>query len=105
MKTDLELLEAARIAAGISGGHWDGRVYRTASGNSTWAPLDDDGDACRLITGVPLSVDFNHEDHTIHVLHGRRLLWEAVWVSDADRPEVTRRALVLAAAALGEPQA
>ena len=56
MTTDRELLEAARKAAGISGGTWDGRVYSNASGNDTWAPLDDDGDALRLAVKLRMTI-------------------------------------------------
>lgn len=108
--TDRELLELAAKAAGI-------RVEYTAPSLLTgqvfqlffdgehqieWQPLDDDGDALRLAVKLKMSIDV--EERTQHA-------WShIVWVAPCFEPLIddpyaaTRRAIVRAAAAIGEAQ-
>jgi len=97
MKTDRELLEATARLVGLwpASGSFERILAR-------WNPLVDDMDACQLITAVPLSLRFDEDEHTIRVVHNGRLLWEAVYATSADRPAITRRAVVLAAAAMAD---
>jgi hypothetical protein len=103
MKTDRELLELAAKAAGISdpsGVRSDGAWWwynSTMDGQgAAWNPLTDDGDALRL--AVSLRMDLNINDGECDVFtpdsfyHGR----------GEDTLETTRRAIVRAAAAIGE---
>ncbi len=109
--TDRELLEAAAKAAGlhiewdpyIGDGEDDGGYFIVSNG-VTWSPLDNDGDALRLAVKLQIAVD-PRED----------LCWargnggiECAHVSpgqdgyESDIYAATRRAIVRAAAALGE---
>jgi hypothetical protein len=95
MNTDRDLLEAAARAAGL----WPApepfeRLLER------WNPLLDDADTCQLIAAIPLSLRFDENDHTIHVVHRGKLVWEAVYAGDADRTAIARRAVVNAAAIL-----
>ena len=114
MKTDRELVDAA-AKAGIAAGmplfqrtqapaDW---MITVASAGSTpvnmpWEPLDNDADACSLIVALPLSVDF--DDSTVYIHYRDHLVWEAVYSGAVDRPGITRRAIVLAVASIGERQ-
>lgn len=93
VKTDRELIEKAAAGAGI-GGKWEWprgakspTYWRDANGRS-WHPLTDDGDAFRIAVK----------------LH----LWEAIRMAHREVSETvdiyaaTRRAIVRAAAAIGE---
>jgi len=104
--TDRELLEKAAKAAGIDAICWnDGsEPYSSGEGiiygdNHIWNPLTYDGDALRLAHGlnVPVSIDISKGlttvsswDFEIDVPHGN------------DPLAATRRAIVKAAAAIGE---
>lgn len=89
--TDRELLERAAKAAGVDVIEWDGNLIHN-TGNQyvirVWNPLTDDGDALRLAAKL--------------------YLWEAVRLAhrdvsaDVDIYAATRRAIVRAAAAIGE---
>lgn len=112
MKTDRELVDAAAkggIAAGMrlflrrgvdtqASSQWLTTVSWPESEAVflPWEPLDNDADACSLIVAMPLSVDF--DDSTVYIHYRDRLIWEGVHSGDADRAQVTRRAIVLAAA-------
>ena len=90
MKTDRELIELAAKAAGITlmWSRVPGRPPRLAGTLAAWNPLTDDGDALRLAAKL--------------------YLWEAVRLAHrevtagTDIYAATRRAIVRAAAAIGE---
>jgi hypothetical protein len=118
MKTDRELVDAAAkagIAAGMplfqrSGAgaeapaQW--MITITSAGGTPvempWEPLDNDADACSLIVAMPLSVDF--DDSTVYIHYRDQLVWEAVYSGAVDRPGITRRAIVLVVASIGQRQ-
>ena len=102
MKTDKELLELAAKAAGYNiKAHEDGTLYSDYRCSGYWGvfnPLSDDGDAFRLAVG--LSIDFYVDEEKA-----------GAWISDSicltedfsgDAYAATRRAIVRAAAAIGE---
>lgn len=107
MKTDRELLELAAKAAGIDY-EWDGNgrnmlravPFREYTNYEHWNPLTDDGDALRL--AVKLGMDVQHFQITERVeawVHG----WNEVAEDYGTDPyAATRRAIVRAAAAIGE---
>lgn len=116
MKTDKELLELAAKAAGITGewvedfnpthdyfysGSRSG-FYFDETGNGdfrVWNPLTDDGDAFRLAVALRLLIDADYNDC---VAAGCCQLDEVLEPIDNDRLAATRRAIVRAAAAIGE---
>lgn len=93
MKTDKELLELAEKAA------------RSATKDilTIGCPLDDSGDALRL--AVELNLRIEHEKHSVYVGYsgddGADICAESVCAS-ISRGRATRRAIVRAAAAIGE---
>lgn len=98
MTDDRELLEKAAKAAGIAIGGWDTTdsafyVYHKPH-SCLWNPLTDDGDALRLAVKLEIPVSpycgYVRADAYILEFDGR------------DRMEVIRRAIVMAAAALGD---
>lgn len=109
--TDRELLELAAKAAGLPYvkplPEYDGNLgLEVGSDNPmrcrTWNPLTDDGDALRLAVKLKMSIDV--EERTQHA-------WShIVWVAPCFEPLIddpyaaTRRAIVRAAAAIGEAQ-
>lgn len=106
--SDRELLEMAAKAAGIRG-YWCDQMgfvtKRTASGIAleTWDPLTDDGDALRL--AVKLGIEPRFLDRNVAVCAPRVTLHNfggIVVVVDGDGCAATRRAIVRAAAAIGE---
>lgn len=100
--TDRELLELAAKAAGIelfwhSG--WNLLVIERT--HRAWNPLTDDGDALRL--AVKLGIDLMHtniHEPKVHAMAD----WEVEVVEDSieDPYAATRRAIVRAAAEIGE---
>ena len=95
--TDTDLLILAANAAGI---RWrietdDGLIDKTTRPDcpKIWNPLVDDGDAFRL--AVKLQMDVSIEDCGAWVN-------DRITVMDIDRYAATRRAIVLAAARIGE---
>jgi len=107
MKTDRELLELAAKAAGIEY-EWDGNgrnmlravPFREYTNYEHWNPLTDDGDAQRLAVKLKMNV-----------LHGSEMVVaerenpKEVGVAELfknDQYAATRRAIVRAAAAIGE---
>lgn len=91
MKTDRELLELAAKAAGIKiERRADGRTFRKEKGFPfSWNPLDDDGDALRLL----------------HIIYRKSNVDDWIRIYDnlwGGSLEDTRRAIVRAAAAIGE---
>lgn len=94
--TDRELLEAAANA--VNGGGWHPLTHDTPNG--TWNPLADDGDALRLMTKLKMRI---YTDRTMTVCaraHGvNGYTYELI---SGDLLIATRRAIVRAAAAMGE---
>lgn len=103
MKTDKELLElAARAASYNVKAHEDGTLYcdcRCAGYWGVWNPLTDDGDALRLAVALRLLIDTDYNDC---VAAGCCQLDEVLEPIGNDRLAATRRAIVRAAAAIGE---
>lgn len=91
--TDRELLEAA--AKAVNGGVWHPLTHDTPNG--TWNPLADDGDALRLAVKLGLVVDCSRPS-AAPPFH-RHTFEQADYT---DRRAATRRAIVRAAAAMGE---
>ena len=95
--TDRELLELAAKAAGMKPGSWfDGLNDEGRETGDYWNPLTDDGDALRLAAALEIDIAFNGSP-------------DIVWADDNwsepgcdDRAAATRRAIVRAAAAIGE---
>lgn len=113
---DRELLELAAKAAGFFyHGARVGLDYLNCYVSTTndtddwfvWSPLTDDGDALRLAVELSICIEFGHcLDDAPVVRCG--LEWEREnWPQDANFPDPnaeTRRAIVRAAAAIGEKQ-
>jgi len=93
---DKELLEKAAKAAGYStepyfdGTHIGANKYEYTEGPNAWNPLTDDGDALRLA----VKLDMFWENLELFDMY-----FDAY---DKDKTEATRRAIVRAAAAIGE---
>jgi hypothetical protein len=107
MSTDRELLELAAKAAGIvgewrtlsnpNGGEYDGMWIR--SEYTEWNPLTDDGDALRLAVTLGLTINPYADGLFVSRNENERVIAQ-VW--EGDRYAATRRAIVSAAAAIGE---
>lgn len=106
--TDRELLELAAKAAGMVLGEWHGSGYWADMRDSPygevarhWNPLTDDGDALRL--AVKLEMEVTHGGDVVGVWFE---LQESVdWLTEHignDRLAATRRAIVRAAAEIGD---
>ena len=110
MKTDRELLElAARAHGSLRYVEGFGYIHDLGDGRNGawWRPLEDDSDALRLAVKLRMEIDHNYPA-------GERVLWVSVRASgmqsceieefdkDTDRYAATRRAIVRAAAAIGE---
>lgn len=102
MKTDRDLLELAAKAAGIVGlWHERGQCIHVTdcAGMSDiwWRPLQDDGDALRLAVKLQLELTVFRDHVTAYNANG--------WYDElnaGDPESATRRAIVRAAAAIGE---
>ena len=107
--TDKELLELAAKAAGIYiEFDLDGKAYLSNDYVKEWNPLTDDGDALRLAVKLKLIITFADGGAWPHVCVGRRLgpfhnekLPNKMFALDEEL-ELTRRAIVRAAAELGK---
>ena len=108
--TDRELLELAAKAAGIEwhcwqdmvrdydSPHYGGSAIQITHSAITWNPLTDDGDALRL--AVKLQFDIGVADGNVCAIPWDMPACIEMW---DDNPYVaTRRAIVRAAAAIGE---
>jgi hypothetical protein len=97
--TDRELLELAAKAAGIEAAWSDGEglVCRNDAGyRFFWNPLADDGDALRLSVTCGLVVDCSRPSA------GEPYKQHAIWRDETmSNAELTRRAIVRAAAEIG----
>lgn len=115
MKTDRELLEMAAKAAGLSGyiHEWiNGPEFIVPGENPvTWNPLADDGDALRLAVKLRLSIIQEEESvcgdffYTVEVMSEEREDGSRICMMqsiDENPMQETRRAIVRAAAAIGE---
>lgn len=107
MRTDRELLELAAKAAGIqvlkwSTNHAGGEIGRGLARNEEWNPLNDDGDALRLVTHLLLSVTLNSFGAGVGgVFPDGRQVFRREKSGAGGLPAATRRAIVLAAAEIG----
>lgn len=106
MKADKELLELAAKAAGYNiKSHEDGTLYsdcRCAGYWGVWNPLTDDGDALRLAVKLDMQVTVDIGGGEVWVMHElfHSMIFENL--EGADEYAATRRAIVRAAAAIGE---
>lgn len=118
MKTDRELLELAARAAGMDA-YWDEEyqrmqmdyLHKGGTNYEEWNPLTDDGDALRLAVKLGLCITqypiYAEPKHSVLVKRPQlrdddRDRIEEVAVYDSDPYAATRRAIVRAAAAIGE---
>jgi len=94
--TDKELLELAAKAAGIDLQYADdeGLLPYNGSTNAEWNPLTDDGDALRLAVKLELFVDAYNKKSTV---------CRVIEPHNGDPYAATRRAIVRAAAEVGQP--
>ena len=112
MKTDRELLELAAKAAGIVGvWHERGQCIHVTDcegmSDIWWRPLTDDGDALRLavrckIAVNPMTVDGLNRDRHESTAGCVKRWTSCIEMHDGDPLAATRRAIVRAAAAIGE---
>lgn len=98
--TDRELLEPAAKAAGIDVRWYQGDCLRVADKCNgfagKWNPLTDDGDALRLAVKCGLVVDCSRPSA------GEPYKQHAIWRDETmSNAELTRRAIVRAAAEIG----
>ena len=98
MKTDRELLELAARAAGELTPSWYGNQSYMEGVLSRWNPLTDDGDALRLAVKLGMLVDVTAFSVTA-IVNGTISAQEK---HNGDPYAATRRAIVRAAAAIGE---
>lgn len=116
--TDRELLELAAKAAGYLV-RWDGifcefRHSKEGQGNGPfWNPLDEDGDALRLAVKLGISIEpypiYDQPKHSVITKQRRRCdlvrkenPTKCIEVYGADPMAATRRAIVRAAAEIGQ---
>lgn len=104
--TDRELIERAARACGI-GGEWVdgiGFIHISVDGDrgAWWRPLDDDGDALRLMVALEMDVFVRAGRWTEAVAPMGR---PAKMPHDGDALAATRRAITMAAAQIKEAQA
>lgn len=110
--TDRDLLELAAKAAGING-HWDARANSGAGMfikecGRCWIPMSDDGDALRL--AVKLNLTVGHHLGARHAgmppcpddYEDGKYPVRIAQIDGLDPYAATRRAIVRAAAAIGE---
>jgi hypothetical protein len=108
MNTDRELLELAARAAGFKLHRWMGDLQNKYlldpnfdSGLAeTWNPLNDDGDALRL--AVKLNMHVMVSAGATRASWNNGIYGEVVERDKSDQLSATRRAIVRAAAAIGE---
>ena len=113
--TDRELLEFAAKAASyqIEGeadklvvfpGHFSGgfSIFNDMGGSSLWNPLTDDGDALRLVVRLGLRLSVANDLGVVFCTSADRETHQASEGFGADKQAATRRAIVLAAAAIGK---
>lgn len=107
MKTDRELLELAAKAAGLEIGHWcsffgaEFAVTQSHSELNSWNPLECDANALQLAVALKLDIQFFDGYAEIHC-GGDGITSAAVEPYAKNMQAATRRAIVRAAAAIGE---
>lgn len=104
MKTDRELLELAAMAAGINALNYceEGMQLIAAGKLQYWNPLTDDGDALRLAVGLDMKV-YVGEAYPFSKSTATYVLGACCDEDECPDPyAATRRAIVRAAAAIGE---
>lgn len=99
--TDRELLELAAKAAGIKYSKYHQNGWLLLKGlwvdGRNWNPLTDDGDALRLAVKLGLVVDCSRPSA------GEPFKQHAIWLDETmSNSELTRRAIVRAAAEIGK---
>lgn len=100
MKTDRELLELAAKAAGKDSSRWvDGFGLLQNGSGSIWNPLTDDGDALRLAVKLGIHIGPNPGNGCAIAYNAEHIAEEEY---SEDKAAATRRAIVRAAAAIGE---
>lgn len=105
MKTDKELLELAAKAADLNikwrdmKGGYERALLTPKLNGKWWNPIADDGDAFRLAVKLNLGVDVSYT--WINIFYNNKVL-VASPVIVSEKIEITRRAIVRAAAAIGE---
>lgn len=100
MHSDRELLELAAKAAGVAGSwHRNGFVACSGWNRGVFNPLTDDGDALRLAVKLEFEVSLGQFGTIIYTRHGKV---EEVGEDGCDEMALCRRAIVRAAAAIGE---
>lgn len=107
MKTDRELLELAAKAAGyrVKRGCGERLIVWIEDAPFAWDPLTDDGDALRLAVALHLFVIVEgdqSDDPKRRTLVGHRSIGSKCQDHGKDPYAATRRAIVRAAAAIGE---
>ncbi len=95
--TDIELLELAAKAAGLS--HPDGVYWVRNDAGDSWNPLTDDGDALRL--AVKLRMEVCVWDTVTTVMASDNAISTLSKPVNGDLYAATRRAIVMAAAEIG----
>ena len=103
---DKRLLEMAAKAAGYDYAKHGGYIVVDGIPGKNWDPLTDDGDAFDLVVRLRLSVDHNHPADQQPWVSADRGGCEGCYIEDefdeSQRADATRRAIVRAAAAIGE---
>lgn len=106
---DRELLEMEARAAGIVGEYHemgDGMRVEVNPGHEWWNPLTDDGGALRLAVACCIEIEFGADDcgslTLARALHEDRMPDYSLEQHASDPYAATRRAIVRAAAAIGE---
>ena len=94
---DQELIEMAAKACGMTVSEALSRIGKPVSLYPQWNPLEDDGDAFRLSVG--LKINLQHDDADVWAT---TLDHDAIEPNTQDAYAATRRAIVRAAAAIGE---
>jgi len=106
MKTDRELLEMAARAAGykIEWVRNSGCYYRCEEevGREEFNPLDDDGEAMRLAVVCRMTLEVSFRRSSAHAWRGQKEIVAREKHAGDDWSAFTRRAIVRAAAAIGE---
>lgn len=92
MKNDDELLTLVAIAIGLDRG----------DDNEDWNPLDDDGDALRVAVRLGIVPEFDHDQMHVSAFSVQTLNDNFDEPLGKDPYAATRRAIVRAAAAIGE---
>lgn len=102
--TNRELLEAAARAAGLESMGADEQGLYPAGMVGPWNPLASDGDALRLAAKLLLCVSITIDGTSVDRGSKVPFAWErsGVGAGDDARAAATRRAIVRAAASLGE---